>query len=88
MVFKWIGISQIDQDLHRYVAFLKQRYPQIFHLNGISHYKPSISGYPIYGNHISSALDPPIQRSPGRNVHVGFPVMEEARWFGVPLCYR
>ena len=40
---------------HRYGCFRKYRYPQIIHFNRVFLYKPSILGYPYFGNtHMSS----------------------------------
>ena len=45
-------------------VFLKYGYPQIIHLNKISHYKPSILGYPPSMETPSSAIEPHL--SPGK----------------------
>ena len=46
---KWANPRGID-DKSIYGGFLKWWYPQIIRFNRVFHYKPSILGYPIFGN--------------------------------------
>ena len=41
--------SHVDMNSHTW-GFLEVGYPKIIHFNGIVHYRPSIWGYPTYGN--------------------------------------
>ena len=69
--WNWVVVSNVSFS-RLFGCFRKWGYPQIIHFNRVFHYKPSILGYPIFGNthlgkiplltNFSNGLKPPSRK--------------------------